>query len=211
MQRIETSLPGVCLLEPKVFADARGFFMETFNAQKMAELEIHQTWVQDNHSKSGKGTLRGLHYQIQHTQAKLCRVIKGTVLDVAVDVRRGSPHFGQWVGAILSDENKRQIYVPAGVRARLCRASDECEFLYKCSDFYSPPDERGIAWDDPDLNIDWQLAAHGISTPLLSGKDSRKPASERNARCLTCRFTRHEYASRERAFSELHPARRARK
>lgn len=175
MNRIETSLPGVLLLEPHVFSDERGFFMETFNARKLEELGVRETWVQDNHSQSKRGTLRGLHYQLNQAQAKLCRVVRGEVLDVAVDIRRGSPTFGKHISALLSANNKRQIYVPRGFAHGFVVLSDEAEFLYKCSDFYSPPDERAVAWNDPDLRIDWQLSAHGITTPILSAKDERAP------------------------------------
>jgi dTDP-4-dehydrorhamnose 3,5-epimerase len=170
MQRIETPLPGVCLLEPKVFGDARGFFLETYHAAKFAALGIAARFVQDNHSKSVRGTLRGLHYQLQHPQAKLCRVIQGEVLDVVVDIRRGSPTFGQWTSVVLSDENKRQIYVPRGFAHGFAVLSETAEFLYKCDDFYDPADERGIAWNDPALGIDW-----GVAEPLLSEKDNRNP------------------------------------
>lgn len=173
MQKIETTLPGVLLLKPRVFGDARGFFLETFNARTLHELGITDPWVQDNHSLSRRGTLRGLHYQLEQTQAKLCRVVRGAVLDIAVDIRLGSPHFGQWVSALLTAENKRQIYVPQGFAHGFVVLSDEAEFLYKCSDFYSPSTERCIAWNDPALGIDWQLGAHGIDEPLLSGKDAQ--------------------------------------
>lgn len=170
MKRIETSLPGVCLLEPRVFGDARGFFLESYNEVKFRDLGITSRFVQDNHSKSVRGTLRGLHYQLQHPQAKLCRVVAGEVLDIVVDVRRGSPHFGQWFGAILSEENKLQIFVPAGFAHGFVVRSETAEFLYKCDDFYAPGGERGIAWDDPELSIDWD-----VENPLLSAKDSCNP------------------------------------
>lgn len=171
MNRIETALPGVVLLEPRVFPDARGFFMETYSARGFAALGIANAFVQDNHSKSGRGTLRGLHYQLEHPQAKLCRVVAGAVLDVAVDIRRGSPTFGQHVTALLSAENKRQLFVPRGFAHGFVVLSDETEFLYKCDDFYAPGDEYCIAWDDPQLGIDWELAKWGIPAPLLSPKD----------------------------------------
>ena len=170
MKRIETTLPGVYLLEPRVFGDARGFFLESYNEAKFRDLGITSRFVQDNHSKSVRGTLRGLHYQLQQPQAKLCRVVAGEVLDIVVDIRRGSPHFGQWFGAVLSAENKLQIFVPAGFAHGFVVRSETAEFLYKCDDFYAPADERGIAWDDPNLGIAWD-----VENPLLSEKDEHNP------------------------------------
>ncbi len=170
MQRVETSLPGVYVLEPRVFQDARGFFLETYHRQKFAELGIKADFVQDNHSRSQRGTLRGLHYQLHHPQAKLCRVVLGSVLDVAVDIRRNSPTFGRWVAVELTAENKRQIFIPAGFAHGFVVLSEAAEFLYKCDEFYHPEDERGIAWNCPTLGIDW-----GIQEPLLSVKDQRNP------------------------------------
>jgi dTDP-4-dehydrorhamnose 3,5-epimerase len=175
MKSIETSLPEVWTLEPAVFGDARGFFMETFSAQKFAALGLQTNWVQDNHSLSSRGTLRGLHYQLQNPQAKLCRVVRGAVLDVAVDIRRGSPHFGKYVAVELSAENKRQILVPRGFAHGFLVLSEEAEFLYKCDDFYTPGDEYGLAWDDDQIGIEWNLSALGLEAPLLSGKDSVTP------------------------------------
>ena len=175
MQLIETSLPGVVLLQPKVWGDARGFFMETYSETRFEELGITTRFVQDNHSMSGKGTLRGLHFQLKHPQAKLCRVVRGRVLDVAVDVRVGSPHFGKSVAVELSAENKTQIFVPRGFAHGFVVLSDEAEFLYKCDDVYHPEDEGGVAWNDPQIDIDWLLAAHGIHAPLLSAKDQTLP------------------------------------
>ena len=146
MQIIETSLPGVVLLQPQVWGDARGFFMETYSETKLAEAGISARFVQDNHSLSRKGTLRGLHFQLKRPQAKLCRVVRGRVLDIAVDVRVGSPHFGRWIGAELSEENKTQIFVPRGFAHGFVVLSDEAEFLYKCDDIYRPDDEGGVAW-----------------------------------------------------------------
>lgn len=171
MQRIETSLPGVFVFEPRVFSDERGFFMETYSARRFAELGVETSFVQDNHSKSARGTLRGLHYQLQNPQAKLCRVIAGAVWDVAVDIRVGSPTFGQWVGVELSAENKRQIFVPRGFAHGFVVLSEEAEFLYKCDNFYTPGDEYGIAWNDPTANIAWPLE----NAPTLSGKDGIAP------------------------------------
>ena len=176
MQLIETSLPGVVLLQPKVWGDARGFFMETYSETRLEELGITTRFVQDNHSMSGKGTLRGLHFQLKHPQAKLCRVVRGRVLDVAVDVRVGSPHFGKSVAVELSAENKTQILVPRGFAHGFVVLSDEAEFLYKCDDVYHPEDEGGVAWNDPQIDIDWLLAAHDIHAPLLSAKDQTLPS-----------------------------------
>ncbi len=166
MKRIETTLPGVCLIDPDLFADARGFFFESYHEGKFKEIGITDRFVQDNHSKSAKGTLRGLHYQLQYPQSKLCRVIQGEVLDVAVDIRQGSPTFGKWVGTTLSAENKRQIYIPKGFAHGFLVLSETAEFLYKCDDFYHPEDEQGVAWNDPDIGIQWN-----IKHPILSKKD----------------------------------------
>jgi dTDP-4-dehydrorhamnose 3,5-epimerase len=168
MNRIETPLPGVVLLEPKVFGDHRGYFLEFYSERIFAELGIRSRFVQDNHSRSSTNVLRGLHYQINRPQAKLVRVTHGTVYDVAVDVRRGSPTFGRWIGEILSADNKRMMFIPEGFAHGFYVISETAEFIYKCSDFYSPADERGVIWNDLDLKIDWPL--HGQS-PLLSGKD----------------------------------------
>ena len=170
MRRIDTSLPGVFLIEPQTHADSRGFFLETYHQEKFAELGIHDRFVQDNHSKSGRGTLRGLHFQLRHPQAKLCRVVQGEVLDVAADVRRGSPTFGRWVGAKLSAENQKQIYIPGGFAHGFVVLSERAEFLYKCSDFYVPEDERGVIWNDPTLKIAWK-----VESPILSRKDQQLP------------------------------------
>lgn len=179
-ERIETAIPGVVLLKPRVFRDPRGFFAETYHAEKFAALGIQDRFVQDNHSQSRKGTLRGLHYQLRHAQAKLCRVIRGEVLDVAVDIRRGSPTFSRWVSAVLSAENMHQIYIPAGFAHGFVVLSDEAEFLYKCSDFYDPVSERGIHWADPRLKIQW-----GVTDPIVSDKDGRYPTlAELSPECL---------------------------
>ncbi|SHF11823.1 dTDP-4-dehydrorhamnose 3,5-epimerase [Lampropedia hyalina DSM 16112] len=172
MQVIPTAIPDVLILEPKVFGDARGFFMESFNQQQFAQhTGLAVPFVQDNHSRSAKGVLRGLHYQIQQAQGKLVRVTQGAVFDVAVDVRRSSPTFGQWVGAELNDRNHRQLWVPAGFAHGFVVLSDSADFLYKTTDYYAPQFERSIAWNDPAIGIDWPLAAHGIKQPLLSAKD----------------------------------------
>lgn len=170
MNRIETVLPGVCLIEPSVFEDERGFFFESYHEIKFAELGIKDRFVQDNHARSFKHTLRGLHYQVEHPQAKLCRVIEGEVLDVVVDIRRGSPHFGKWESVVLSAANKRQMYVPPGFAHGYLVLSETAEFLYKCGDFYHPEFQRGVLWNDPEIGIDW-----GVQAPILSGKDQRNP------------------------------------
>jgi dTDP-4-dehydrorhamnose 3,5-epimerase len=169
-ERVETSVPGVLVIKPKVFRDARGFFTESYHAAKFGEIGIHDAFVQDNHSQSCSATLRGLHYQLRHPQAKLCRVVRGEVLDIAVDIRRGSPTFRKWVGVTLSADNMHQIYIPAGFAHGFVVLSDVADFIYKCSDFYDPADENGIHWADPDLAIDW-----GIANPTLSAKDSCYP------------------------------------
>lgn len=169
-ERIETALPDVLVIQPRVWRDERGFFLETYHASKFSAFGITDTFVQDNHSCSQRHTLRGLHYQLLHQQAKLCRVVRGEVLDVAVDIRRGSPTFGKWTSAVLSAENKHQIYIPRGLAHGFVVLSEEAEFLYKCSDFYDPVNEHGVHWRDPQLAIDW-----GITDPILSAKDSRYP------------------------------------
>lgn len=170
MKRIETSLPGVCLIEPSVFEDERGFFFESYHGIKFADLGIKDRFVQDNHARSVKHTLRGLHYQIKHSQAKLCRVVQGEVLDVVVDIRHGSPSFGKWESGVLSALNRRQMYVPPGCAHGYLVLSETAEFLYKCSDFYHPEYERGVLWNDPAIGINW-----GIEAPILSDKDRRNP------------------------------------
>ena len=175
MQLIPTSIPEVRIIEPRVFGDERGFFMETYSARAFAEFGIERAFVQDNHSLSRKGTLRGLHYQLKNPQAKLCRVVRGAVWDVAVDIRRGSPTFGQHVAALLSATNKRSIYVPRGFAHGFLVLSDEAEFLYKCDALYAPGDEYSVRWDDADLKINWPLQEHEIAAPLLSEKDQNAP------------------------------------
>jgi dTDP-4-dehydrorhamnose 3,5-epimerase len=170
MRRIETSLPGVLLIEPDMFSDERGFFYESYHKARFAEIGINTEFVQDNHSKSAKGTLRGLHYQLNHPQAKLCRVVQGEVLDAVVDIRSGSPTFGKAISTVLSDDNKMMIYIPAGFAHGFLVLSDTAEFLYKCDNFYYQADERGVAWNDPDLEIPW-----GIDKPIISSKDALHP------------------------------------
>ena len=167
-----TAIPEVLIIEPKVFGDARGFFYESFNQKAFNEATgTDYQFVQDNHSRSGKGVLRGLHYQVQNAQGKLVRVARGRVFDVAVDVRKGSPTFGQWAGVELSEDNQRQFWVPAGFAHGFVVLSDTADFLYKTTDYYAPAHERCIAWNDPDVGIDWPLAEAGISAPILSDKD----------------------------------------
>ncbi len=170
MKFIETALPGVILIEPDVFRDDRGFFTETFHQRKYADGGIARAFVQDNHSHSKRGTLRGLHYQFRHPQAKLVHVITGEIFDVAVDIRHGSPTFGKWVGSLLSGDNKRQIFIPEGFAHGFCVMSETADVLYKCSDLYAPDDDRGLFWADPTIGIDWP-----VQTPFLSKKDSQNP------------------------------------
>jgi dTDP-4-dehydrorhamnose 3,5-epimerase len=171
LERFETSLPGVCELRPRIFRDARGFFMETYHSANFAGVGITEVFVQDNHSQSSIRTLRGLHYQLNRPQAKLCRVVEGEALDVAVDIRVGSPTFGRWTSVLLSAQQHNQIYVPRGFAHGFVALTDRIQLLYKCSDFYDSSDEHGVAWNDPDLAIDW-----GVSKPLLSAKDSALPS-----------------------------------
>ena len=170
MNVTKTKIPDVLLVEPTVFGDDRGFFYESFNAEKWRELTGLETFfVQDNHSRSVKNVLRGIHYQIQQSQGKLVRVVVGEVFDVAVDLRRSSPTFGKWVGERLSAENKKSLWVPEGFGHGFLVLSDVAEFLYRTTDFYAPQHERCIAWNDPDIGIDWPLDGE----PLLSAKDAR--------------------------------------
>ena len=177
MKVIDTKIPELKIIEPEVFGDERGFFMETWQQKKFEELVTSKSkiFVQDNHSKSKKGILRGLHYQTENTQGKLVRVVSGEVFDVAVDVRKNSPTFGQWVGVYLSAENKRQFWIPGGFAHGFYVTSDEAEFVYKCTDYYNPNAEHSILWNDKNLAIDWPLDGN---EPLLSEKD--KSASPLN-------------------------------
>ncbi len=170
MKTTPTELPGVLLIEPRVFTDARGFVFESYNADRYAEAGVPAAFVQDNHSCSTRGTIRGLHYQFRRPQAKLLRVIRGSVFDVAVDIRRGSPAFGRWVGVELSAENKHQIYIPAGLAHGFCVTSDVAEVEYKCTDFYAADDQHGVLWSDPTINIPWP-----VQTPVLSERDREYP------------------------------------
>ena len=166
MNVIDTPLSGAKIIEPKVFGDARGFFLETFSAQRYREAGINVSFVQDNHSRSAKGVLRGLHYQLNYPQGKLVSVMQGEVLDIAVDIREGSPTFGQWHGVVLNDDNHRQFYIPPGFAHGFVVLSDMADFVYKCTEYYHPEDEKGLLWNDKAIAIDWQ-----IDKPLLSAKD----------------------------------------
>ncbi|NBP95452.1 MAG: dTDP-4-dehydrorhamnose 3,5-epimerase [Gammaproteobacteria bacterium] len=170
MNVIDTSLPGVVIVESRVFDDARGFFMESFNARDFAEAGLPTHFVQDNHSRSTRGVLRGLHYQHPTWQGKLVRALVGTIFDVAVDIRRESAHFGQWFGIELSAENKKQLYVPPGFAHGFCVLSDVAEMSYKCTALYEPKEDAGVLWNDPDIGIEWP-----IQDPLLSPKDEAAP------------------------------------
>jgi dTDP-4-dehydrorhamnose 3,5-epimerase len=172
MKRIETRLSGVVILEPAVHGDHRGFFMESYNRSTLAQLGLNVEFVQDNHSLSVQaGVLRGLHYQLSgKAQTKLVRVLTGAVYDVVVDIRKGSPTFGQWVGVVLSAENKRQILVPKGFAHGICTLVPNTQLLYKVDEYYSPEHDRGILWNDPELKIDWPF-----SSPILSAKDEKQP------------------------------------
>ena len=166
----EKSIPGVLLIEPMVFEDDRGFFLETYHEKKYPEAGIDKPFVQDNHSHSCRGTIRGLHYQLKNPQGKLVYVIRGEVFDVAVDIRRGSSTFGQWTGTILSEKNKHQLFIPEGFAHGLCVISETADVLYKCTDLYAPGDEYGILWSDPVIGVDWP-----VENPVLSEKDAESP------------------------------------
>ncbi|ERI94310.1 dTDP-4-dehydrorhamnose 3,5-epimerase [Clostridiales bacterium oral taxon 876 str. F0540] len=170
----ETKIKGVYVVEPKVFGDHRGYFMETYNYEDFKKAGLDMVFVQDNQSKSKKGVLRGLHYQKPNPQGKLVRVISGEVFDVAVDLRKDSPSYGQWIGAVLSSENKKQFYVPEGFAHGFLVLSEEAEFVYKCTEFYHPEFEGSIAWNDPDINIEWPL--NDVGNILLSEKDKNAKA-----------------------------------
>lgn len=170
MKVIETALPGVLIIEPKVFGDSRGFFMETFQVERYRDAGITLPFVQDNHSRSAKGVLRGLHFQRTRPQGKLVRVSRGSVYDVAVDIDPASPTCGQYVGVELNDENQRQFWVPPGYAHGFCVVSDIADFQYKCTDFYFPEDEGGLLWNDPDIAIPWT-----VDNPQLSEKDKLNP------------------------------------
>lgn len=170
MKIIETGLPGVLIIQPKVHGDRRGFFVETFHADRYREAGINEAFVQDNHSRSMGGVLRGLHYQLERPQGKLVRVVRGRAYDVAVDVRRDSPTFGRWVSVILDDVSHQQLYLPPGFAHGFCVVSDQADLAYRCTDYYHPDSEQGIVWDDPELAIDWPL-----EQVILSPKDAGFP------------------------------------
>ena len=173
MKFVATPIAGVMVIEPRAFGDERGFFMETWHARKFAEAGIDVAFDQDNHSRSAKGVLRGLHYQLPNPQGKLARVVSGAVFDAVADLRRDSPTFGKWFGLELSAENRRMLWAPPGVAHGFLTLSESVDFLYKCSGLYSPADERAVRWDDPDLAIDWPLAPG--EAPTLSAKDAVAP------------------------------------
>lgn len=170
MKHLTTEIPGILIIEPQVFGDSRGFFMESWNSKRYASLGIPADFVQDNISYSARGVLRGLHFQNPRAQGKLVSVMQGEVFDVAVDIRKGSPHFGKWVGVLLSADNKRQLYIPPGFAHGFAVVSEMALFTYKCTELYEPEVEGGIAWDDPDIGIKWP-----ISPPSLSKRDSLAP------------------------------------
>ena len=170
MKFIPSKIPDVVIIEPKVFGDQRGFFMETWSTRDFSEAGLDLNFVQDNHSGSTQGILRGLHYQIQNPQGKLVRVVRGEVYDVAVDMRRSSPTYGEWVGVTLSEQNRRMLWVPPGFAHGFYVTSAEAEFVYKCTDLYAPEHERSLLWNDPDLGIDWPIAVD--APPTLSEKDA---------------------------------------
>ena len=175
MKVTRTEIPDVLIIEPKVFGDARGFFFESWNERAFREATgVQLPFVQDNHSRSAKGVLRGLHYQLQQPQGKLVRVVRGAVFDVAVDIRRSSPTFGKWVGTELSEDNHRQFWVPPGFAHGFVVLSDSADFLYKATDYYAPDHEGALAWNDPHVAIEWPLAQLGME-PALSGKDKAAP------------------------------------
>ena len=166
----ETELAGVLIVEPQVFSDERGFFLETFHRAEYGRAGLKREFVQDNHSRSGRGVLRGLHYQLQRPQGKLVYVVRGEIFDVAVDIRQGSAGFGQWVGVRLSDQNHKQLFVPEGFAHGFCVLSETADVTYKCTELYDGPNDRGILWCDESINIDWP-----VDEPVLSAKDSQLP------------------------------------
>jgi dTDP-4-dehydrorhamnose 3,5-epimerase len=173
MEFVPTRLPEVLVIKPRVFGDSRGFFFETCHERKFADAGIELDFVQDNHSHSTQHTLRGLHFQIEQPQGKLVRVTRGEVFDVAVDMRRSSPRFGEWVGVVLSDTNHHMLWVPPGFAHGYLALSEEIDFIYKCTDFYAPQHERAVRWDDPKIGVQWPLPA-GIA-PTMSAKDAIAP------------------------------------
>ena len=177
-KRIETGIDRLCVIEPTVFRDSRGFFLETYNKRDFEEIGINEDFIQDNHSKSKKGVLRGLHFQTKHSQGKLVRVTKGSVYDVAVDIRKKSKTYGKWYGVVLSAENKRMFFIPSGFAHGFLTLEDDTEFQYKCTDIYAPQYDSGIMFDDKDLNIDWKLSEFAIENIILSDKDKKHQSFE---------------------------------
>ncbi len=177
-KKTETTIEGVYIIEPTVFGDNRGYFMETYSEKEFAEIGLNYKFVQDNQSKSRKGVLRGLHFQKENTQAKLVRVIKGEVFDVAVDLRPGSKTYGKWEGVILSEENKKMFMIPRGFAHGFLVLSDEAEFTYKCDDIYNPTAEGGLAWNDKEVGIEWPLGDMAVEDLLTSEKDAKWPSLE---------------------------------
>ncbi len=174
MKVTPTAIPDVLILEPKVFGDSRGFFYESFNQKAFNEATgLNETFVQDNHSRSAKGVLRGLHYQVEQPQGKLVRVVQGAVYDVAVDIRKSSPTFGKWVGVELSENNHQQLWVPAGFAHGFLVLSESADFLYKTTNYYAPAHERCIIWNDSKISINWKLTEFGVEQPKLSTKDTQ--------------------------------------
>lgn len=175
-KKIETGIRDLYVIEPTVFGDNRGFFMETYSKKDFNEIGLTMDFVQDNHSKSKKGVLRGLHFQIKHTQGKLVRVTKGSVYDVAIDLRKDSETFGKWYGVELTEENKKMFYIPEGFAHGFLTLEDETEFQYKCTDYYAPEYDSGVLWNDKDINIEWNLEKYGLNeeTILLSEKDKNQ-------------------------------------
>ena len=172
MKVTATAIPDVLIIEPKVFGDERGFFFESFNQQAFNQATgLNEHFVQDNHSRSTKGVLRGLHYQLQQPQGKLVRCVRGAVFDVAVDIRKNSPTFGKWVGVDLTEQNHKQLWVPAGLAHGFLVLSESADFLYKTTDYYAPTYERCIMWNDTTIGVEWPFAQHGIASPMLSNKD----------------------------------------
>ena len=174
--RIDTEIDGVCIIEPTVFGDNRGYFMETYSEKEFKEIGINYSFVQDNQSKSKKGVLRGLHFQIENTQGKLVRVLKGSVFDVAVDLRRNSKTYGKWVGVELTEDNKKMLFIPPYFAHGFLVLSDEAEFTYKCDDVYNHEAEGGLAWNDPDVNIEWPMEGIKEDELLTSEKDAKWPS-----------------------------------
>ncbi|MEI6127129.1 MAG: dTDP-4-dehydrorhamnose 3,5-epimerase [Pseudomonadota bacterium] len=166
----KTALPGVVIIKPDVLRDNRGFFMEVYHQKKYADTGLNRTFVQDNYSHSSKGILRGLHFQLKYPQGKLVYVVKGEIFDVAVDIRKGSPTFGRWIGEVLSEENNYQIFIPEGFAHGFCVISETADIIYKCTDFYHPDDDRGVLWSDEQIGITWPFR-----NPTVSDKDSRHP------------------------------------